>query len=167
MKITRPEDYGPPLKKATLMPMYTTFRMTTGNPKRKRTSNKTKIKKKRRTDERWECDSGVGGFNNHDKNKTVPVEYNVLDHFLDQLPPYDLNSILGTLDDDHRGFFFTDCLDDPLLPMDSMPDWSPKQLDGPLVIHLNGDDDMADQYLTFDEDDNVSLGKKLLDTTYL
>lgn len=164
MKITRPEDYRPPTK-PSLAPMYTTFRMTTTTTttttKRKRRNSSQSQRKKVKSnhddddDDRWECDSGVDidcSLEPTEKQPSAPpVEYNVLDHFLDQLPdPYDvMDSLLGDV-----GLFF-DTTTPPLLLTSSFapPTTKSDEACEPLVIHLDGDD-MADQYLTFDDDDD-------------
>ncbi|SAL97778.1 hypothetical protein [Absidia glauca] len=182
MKITRPEDYQPPTK-PSLAPMYTTFRMTTvtttAMTKRKRQNISPSQRKKVKSnhidddddnDDRWECDSGVDI--NYSLETTTkkqqpdasppqpPVEYNILDHFLDQLPdpPFDnvMESILGdvglyfdTIDTTPSLLLTSSFAPPPPPPLTTKPDNTPE----PLVIHLDGDD-MADQYLTFDEDED-------------
>jgi hypothetical protein len=181
MKITRPEDYQPPTR-SSLAPMYTTFRMTTvttsATTKRKRRNSSPSQRKKVKSnhnddddvdnDDRWECDSGVDiNYSLEATTMTAkkqqpnalppPVEYNILDHFLDQLPdpPFDdvMESILGDV-----GLYFDTIDTTPSLLLTSSfappsPTAKPDSTPEPLVIHLDGDD-MADQYLTFDEDDD-------------
>jgi hypothetical protein len=124
-------------------------------------------------DDRWECDSGVDI--DYSLETTIkkqqpnapppppPVEYNILNHFLDQLPdpPFDnvMESILGdvglyfdTIDTTPSLLLTSSFAPPPPPPLTTKPDNTPE----PLVIHLDGDD-MADQYLTFDEDDDDPL----------
>ncbi|KAI8342707.1 fork head domain-containing protein [Chlamydoabsidia padenii] len=182
MKITRPHDYNPhhspvTTKPPVLGPMYTTFRMTTGNPKRKRQpqpQQSNKRIKKVDDDAQSECDSGVdvGCLDNDINNKKtmaldIPVEYNILDHFLDQLPLPD-QPLDGFLDYYPTDDFFYLPENDVVYPTLLTSSFEPAvNKDFPLVIHLNGDD-IADQYLTFDdEDDKVSLGLIPLDPIIL